>query len=305
MRILSFFFKFGLFLVVLGALGYLFGGTLWLKMGTFGFINEVNALTNTNKQLQQYTPMCQQASSASQDSTPLGVQLRFTNNTHYVIELVCSLIEDSPIKIREGNLLPLITKDPGSAGFYYAVSGQNDAWVSLGSLGKHAYITLKDDTVSLHDTAETVLNSLPKSECDSFGYSCCNDGSLLGEGEARIDGVTDCPGKCFPVCQKVPYVELFASDPAATIDTRELTLTQATNDIVFNYGVNSANGKITEVQIDYGDGATDSSTLPQGVFTHTYNCSGPCKYTVSLQARDITGKVSIATQESKIYIVKK
>jgi hypothetical protein len=305
MRVLQFFFQIFLFIGVVGGLIYFFGGNIWLRVGSFSFVEDVKALANSNKQLQQYTSMCQQAPASSESSSPLGVQLRFLDNQRYVTELVCTLIESSPLILKEGKLPLFIAKDPGSSGFFYASSGSNLASVSLTSIGKHIFVELNNDTVTLEATTQAPQNQYPKSECISFGFSCCADDSLVGEGDVRSLGVIDCPTSCFPICQKVPYIELFASDPPSTLDTHELALSSSTADVVFNYGVSSANGKIESVTIDYGDGEVQTSTVAQGIFTHTYTCNGPCKYTASLKVQDASGKTSVESMNSKIYIVRK
>ncbi|PWU22885.1 hypothetical protein C5B42_04855 [Candidatus Cerribacteria bacterium 'Amazon FNV 2010 28 9'] len=307
MRILHFFLQVLILCIFISLFVYFWGGQLWLKVGTYQFIQDGMSLPAGAKQLEAYTQMCAQAPSSSDASTPIGMQLRFNDNTSYSIELVCSLIENSPIHIKDGKLPPLISKDPGSAGFFYSFSGDNLASVSLSSLGKHQIVMLKNDSVYLSDTDEASQNQYPQSVCTSFGYSCCNNQSNVGVGDVRSLGVVDCPTACYRSCTALPYVELFDTDPAVSVSTRETVMKSASQDFIFNYGVHPsvATEKVTTVHIDYGDGQSQDSTQAEGIFTHTYTCQTSCRFTVKLTISDTAKKTSIESPGSIIYIVKR
>ena len=305
MRIFFFFLKLAIFSSVVGALVYFFGGTLWLQVGSYAFQQDVAQLPLYDHNIAVYTHMCQQSPQASDNSTPIEFQIRFLDDRQYVVEVVCSLIENSPIEIKRATLPLFIAKLPGSAGLVFPVdpSVEVTSAVRLGSINKQLGIELKGDTVSTGQAIEPLVGLYPKAECASFGYSCCTEGSQAGKGDPLSRSVTDCPTRCFPACGSVPFVELFNSDPPYEQESREVSMNGNSLDVIFNYGVNPKTVK--NVHIEYGDGKNQDSTLADGIFSHTYTCSAACRYVVTLTTTDSSGVSSVETSQSKIYIVKK
>lgn len=305
MRILRFFVQFGVLALIVAAFVWLVGGTIWLRMATIPFQQEVKTLTEMNKQFQSYTQRCQSAPSSTQDSSPIGVQIRFVDDQSYVVELVCSLIESQPIELHTGKLPPLITRAPGSAGFFYSNAGGSDTGVDLVSLGKHLSMVLEKDTFSIGKSIAIPDAAYPQNSCKGFGFSCCSDQSGVGDGVQKSVGVLDCPTSCFERCSSVPFVELFTSDPLATFDLHEINLSKESQSVTFSYAVTSTNSTVASVSIDYGDGSNDSATTSQGIFSHTYTCASGCRYTVKIAGKDALGKSSLESPQSTLYIVRK
>lgn len=305
MRILSFFFKLVLLGGAVSAFIYFFGGLLWLKVGTYAFLRDVNHLPLYDSDISTYLQLCQQAPESSDNSTPYAFQLRFLDDRRYVVELVCTLIENSPIELKQGSLPPFITKVPGSAGFTYPIEQQEPVTsaIVLFSVNKHMGVQLQGDTVTTGPEIESLVGTYPKSMCVSFGYQCCDSESQAGQGQLLSRSVTDCPTRCFPACGSLPFVELFNSDPPYEQTSREIAMTTNTMDVIFNYGVNPKTAK--NVHIEYGDGKTQDSSLVDGIFTHTYLCTGACTFTVKLTVTDENGVSSVENSQSTIYIVKK
>lgn len=305
MRILSFFFKLALFCGVLGVLIYLFGGSLWLKVGSYALQQDVEQMPLYYRNISVYEKLCKESPQSSENSVPLAFQLRFLNDRAYAIEVVCTLIESSPIEIKRGTLPPLISKVPGSAGFSYPLSQTEDveSAIRLRSINKEIGIKLSGETVSISENIQPIVQLYPRAECVSFGYQCCTDGSQAGKGDILRAPIADCAARCFASCTSLPFVELFNSDPPYTQEAREIEMTDTTLNVVFNYGVNPKT--IKNVHIDFGDGEQQDSNLPDGIFSHTYTCSGPCTYTVFLSTTDAGNVSSVETSQSKIYIVKR
>lgn len=303
MRVFIFFLRIAIIAGIAGVFMYFFGGNVWLHLGSGGFFADARSLIGYSKDFTGFTQQCQQAPAGGDSSSPQAFQLRFIDNSRYALEVVCTLTPTMPITIKEGHLPPLMTKVPGSSGLLYPVSGDANGVVQLTSLGKIMTVQLQNDSVEINSAADLTVAVNPKAECQSFGYACCSDNSKVGQGSQLSAGVTDCPRTCWRSCMSVPFIELFTSDPAMSVDSHIVTLTSSSQDVVFNYGVNTNGLKVSTVHIDYGDGAEGSSTFAQGVFTHTYTCNGPCKYTVKLKANTADGKVSVDSLDGTIYIV--
>ncbi len=305
MRILYFFFRLLLLAAAVGAFIYFLGGNIWLQIGTYPFRQDIEQLTIYNRQLAAYTQMCQNSPESSAYSTPLGFELRFLDERKYVIEVVCKLIEGSPIEIKSGSLPLFISKLPGSAGFFFPLDERETviSAVRLFSFNKELGVALEGDTVKTGNDIQPILGNFPRAACVSFGYACCEEGSQSGQGEMLTRAVTDCPTRCFPSCASVPFVELFNSDPPYEPQSREIVMTESQMAVVFNYGISPKT--ISSVHIDFGDGSGEDSTYADGIFTHTFSCPGPCRYSAKLSARDSKGVSSIETNESKIYIIRR
>lgn len=305
MRILFFFFKLALFCGTLGILVYFFGGTLWLKIGSYGLQQDVEQLPRYFHNISIYNKLCQESPQSSENSVPFAFQLRFLDDRVYALELVCTLIESSPIELKRGSLPPFIARAPGSAGFSYPIAQPEDSVsaIRLRSLNKEIGMQLSGDAVSLSSDIHPIVGLYPRAECASFGYQCCSQGSQAGKGALMTGPVTDCASTCFASCSNLPFVELFNSDPPYEQETREIEMPVSTLDVVFNYGVNPKTVK--NVHISFGDGQEQDSPLADGIFSHTYTCDGPCTYTASLTTIDGSGVSSVETSQSKIYIVKR
>jgi hypothetical protein len=304
MRVLRFFFQLFILAAIVGVFMYTIGGTVWLTASTSHFLNDVKSLSRLSQKIQQYIPACQEAPGSSENSSPNGFQLRFTDNHHYVIELVCSLIEDTPIQLSEGTLPPFITKDPGSSGFYYSQAEDLTANIQLRSFGKTKVIQARTDKISFPATYDT-SSTVPKNTCSGFGYFCCNDQSQTGTGEHRTEGITDCPAQCYATCNTIPFVEFFASDPVANVNASEIAMTTSSLDVTFNYGVQTPDDKVSAVTIDYGDGNTQDASELQGIFVHTFTCDSTCRYKVTLRVTDTKGRTSVENKTGTIYIVRR
>jgi len=303
MRILKFLFSLVVIAVVLGAFLFTIGGTLWLHIGTVPFIHDAQVMIDNTAQIQPFIQMCRQSPASSDLSTPIGFQMRFLDSSTYQVELVCSLIENTPIVLRTGKLLPFITKAPGSAGLDVSLTDDVTSGVVLTSLGKQRVVQLNRSSITFPKTPEAgISENRINSECSGFGYMCCDEQSESGNGQQILSGVTDCSNRCFQTCSKVPFVELFGSDPVASVENHEILMRSDSLNVVFNYSVNTPK-PLQKVVIDYGDGSTQESTQQQGLFTHTFACSGPCRRTVMLRVSDTSGAVSVDNKTSTFYIV--
>src|SRR5258708_6153576 len=103
MRILAFFLRLLVFSAIIGVFVYFFGGTIWLKVGSYGFSQDITQLTLYDKNIATYNKICQTSPGSSENSVPLSFQLRFIDDRQYALEVVCTLIENTPIEIKRAS----------------------------------------------------------------------------------------------------------------------------------------------------------------------------------------------------------
>lgn len=259
---------------------------------TFGKDAEFFARMSTREV--EYRQMCQTAPASSEESTIAGFQLRFLDNRSYVIEVICTLIEDTPLRVTEGRLPMYVEKIPGDSGFYTAAREPSVSRVGIKLLHVKRYITVQDGRVTRSSTAQTATHQ-PATICKGYGYRCCDVASLSGTGEARTEGVLDCPGSCYASCEEVPYFASFTVDPFPQ-EGRTVRLQSEQEQVVFSYTVGLEPSRLKTVTIDYGDGSSEEQTEVSGLFTHTYTCTDSCSYTVRIWAEDTRGKRSATTE---------
>ncbi len=300
MRIAGFFIKWVCILAFLGAFVYFFCGQLWMAISLNGFLDEMKNLETVHLTLSNLTKTCQNAPASSQISQPIAVQLRFIDATHYQTEVLCTLIENTPVILRSGSLPMFVTKVPGTAGYYVDLTRPTKGTITLQSLAAKKELTV--DTSSEHVGIETTSEA-PATACLGWGYQCCSPDQEHGTGALQSSKVTDCANNCYAACAPLPYVQAFTTDPypvsgnVVRMDTDSLVVT-------FSYTSALLGGKIDKVSIDYGDGANDSSTEAAGSFVHTYSCPGPCSNAAVIKATDTKGNSSVVNDASTIYIRK-
>lgn len=284
---------------------YFIASQMWLAIGSRQFMSDIAVLEDLVDNPSGNAKRCQNAPASSKFSVPRAVQLRFTNDSSYVVELVCSLIENTPVQITQGTLPYLITKTPGTSGFYVDLAKPQASAVTLRSLYAHTDFNFSGKLLpaSQKIPGEKTV-SVPATSCAGWGYQCCQSPSEIGSGASESTGVLDCPTTCFGVCTPRPYIVAFVSDPYPA-SNNEIVMDSDTLTVTFSYTAELTGGAISGVNIDYGDGQKDSSTEATGVFTHSYSCSGPCRFSAQITASDTKGNSSLATDTATLYIVRR
>jgi hypothetical protein len=139
--------------------------------------------------------------------------------------------------------------------------------------------------------------------CEGWGYACCNPLTQVGDGEAVADGIMSCPDSCYQRCRNRPAILSFASGPPADVKTRTVTVKQDSL-VVFSYGVQDIDSSGVTVTIDYGDGQMAESTNQTDEFSHVYGCSGSqCRYQAELLAHDSEGLENSQTRINVITVI--
>ncbi len=222
-----------------------------------------------------------------------GYQLRFTSDTDYVLEAVCTSSLDKNVVVREGKLPWGVVKKAGYSGIKVGLTAvdQSENWLVVGRWGRYWAVGYKDGKVEMlrvWRTGEIVAGQTAGNTCTGWGYQCCSVINQVGSGAGVDQGVLDCPGNCFAVCQSRPAVTAFSSDPAPG-ENRVLYLSRAKAEATFFWKVQDVDGGINRVVVNFGDGQKEESSLESNGLVHRYNCSGNCAFTVTITAVDNDG----------------
>ena len=134
MRIVGFFIRSLLSLGILAALVYFVGGYLWMTVSLGSFRSNISVLEDSLANTSTINKLCVNAPASSPYSVPKAIQLRFIDNKNYVLEVVCSLIENTPVQMGMGTLPSFIEKEQGSSGFYVDMVASQPSSVTLRSL---------------------------------------------------------------------------------------------------------------------------------------------------------------------------
>lgn len=304
MRIVGFFIRWLVTLAVIAGIVYLIGGQVWMAISLRGFMAHIDALETVVTDTARNARQCQSAPASSDYSVPIAAQLRFIDEQTYQVELICTLIETTPIVIAKGTLPMLITKLPESSGFYVDLERPEPSSLTVKALRSEK--TFVFDEKLLAATAKRppiTQSSLPKTSCAGWGYQCCQSNAQKGTGAQKQSGVLDCSGSCFKSCAPIPMVVALTADPYPS--NNEVLMTTSSVTVTFSYTSAYSGGKISKVWIDYGDGSRDETTESIGVFTHTYTCNEQCRYKAVLHIEDDSGNSSVESDASTLYIVRR
>lgn len=271
---------------------------IMLQIAASNIIKATEGFENIGAIQFTYNKQCKAAPSASPLSAPVALQLRFIDEKTYVIEVICSFIENTPVVITRGTLPRLVTKDPGSSGIYVDGKNPESASFSLRSFFQTKNISFDGKSVSSTALPNATQSTLPITVCTGYGYQCCDGATQKGEGKTA--SASDCQSSCFAVCKNLPYVLSFSADPYPV--NQEIRMDSDTVDVSFSYAADLSGGKIARVIIDYGDGTLDVSTESTGIFNHTFICPSVCTIPVTIKAEDATGLSSVANESATLYI---
>lgn len=287
---------------------------LFLWWGVSSFKDSLASLQQST-QGGSYVQECARRTENSATGNP-QVQLRFTSNTEYVIEAVCSQFSANPILIEKKQLTPFITKVPGSSGVIWGDARSSVKLAVFEDLVKMVKDMLKInvaflektktigvDGSSLLMTTETVdLGEGPITSCEGYGYQCCQSETEIGVGE-HISGVPACEKSCYSSCSKRPVILAFNSNPLLDPKNRQVVINSG-NSITFNYVGDSTSDTNLQAFIDYGDRTPEEKLVGSvGQATHAYTClTSTCVYTAKLRLHDTWGVDSFDSVLSSIQV---
>jgi len=300
MRVISFFFKSLMFLVVVGGLTFLISREVLLNISITQLKTGTSTLRAQKLQPGQPTVQCTNSPFAE---VPVGIvealQLTFTTNQAFQAELVCDSSIREPMILASFKLAPFVTKKPGSSGLLW---GKTTTGLTLQLWGRQKSVILSGgELISNDGPLQIALQPGPIATCNAYGFTCCGEASGLGQGDQTMR-VRDCPASCFALCVARPVLLAFTSQPFADPATRSLTLSDI-KEVTFNYVVDFGAAKGGTVTIYFGDGQTQMLTDSSGSFTHQYLCAAnACEYQSILTVSDTQGLQAMATNLSMIKI---
>lgn len=314
MRFLSSFITILIFVLILSGVGFYFTREYFLFRGVENFKKSVLILQRSN------TAAC-----ANNTADLLGVvnpegqpriQIRFTSNTEYLLEVICPGYEFDPIVLEQKELDTYVTKVPGASGI---VLGSDRTGIELVAfkgiqetvnqwLGREFPFIQKSKPVVLENNGFIVvqpgetLGSGPRTSCEGYGYQCCQMESQLGVGN-KIEGLQGCEKTCFSSCTSRPFVLSFTSNPFFDVKDRSVQISP-NESIDFSYVIDTGASDSVQVFLDFGDGSSEESLEKNGMISHTYQCEADrCDYTAQMKVTDAAGVESAWTEVSQIKVV--
>ncbi|MEA2056606.1 MAG: hypothetical protein U9O78_02765 [Patescibacteria group bacterium] len=283
---------------------------------------------------QRYASDCMRKGSNSRDRGLIHqTQLRFISNNEFAVEVICNQFELNPIEVSRSKLPTLVRHQVGQSGLVW---NQADlVGINLECVRRTASVQVENGLTSYNlSEFEVPVGSGPKSQCQSFGYSCCDIRYQQGEGKQLAD-VYDCPKSCYQNCLDRPLILSFNTQPY--YDTLKRTVEISSGQpVTFSYNV-SPNQKDSfvgmyeeesdwlerniflfskiflfdkqeepsvKVIIDFGDGEKTNFQTMQAQKQHAYVCaSGQCQYIATLKIVNQDGIRSTNDLHSQIKVV--
>ncbi|HQM16047.1 MAG TPA: hypothetical protein PLM16_02470 [Candidatus Woesebacteria bacterium] len=308
MRIIKAFFSSLLIItVVVGAL-FLISREILLMMAVQRVKQYLVQVRDLDQQ-QAYAAECGSKGSSRDDNGRVhSTQLRFLDDSAFVVEVVCNQMEHAPIEITQANLPPFVSRELGKSGWRWPEPG-----VIHFSLYKREYaVVVADETIdTVYKQVPQTGGSGPPGACVSFGYRCCDSNIQQGAGVLATT-VIDCPEQCFAGCEDRPLILNFGTQPYYNKLDRVLEI-KAKEPVVYSFVVSpnqEANfsgymdsddpveksiatiemfftkeiEEVLQVTLDFGDGKQEVFTGSRGQVQHQYECAAnECIYEASLK----------------------
>ncbi len=300
MRIIKFLLISTLIMTIVGGVGFLILREAMLIWGMSHLRTSVGKMRNISVNVAPYVKECQKRGETDLSQNVIDrIQLRFTTNRDYQLEVVCRQFQLDPMVVDAYSLPPLLTKAAGTSGLIW---NQPLSSITLSIWGRQRSLILEETDVSYtNDTPNTPLGSGPVTSCQGYGFSCCQQESTQGVGDL-ITVAADCPKTCYASCVSRPIVLSFSSEPFFDPKTRSLTVDSGEL-VTFSYVVDMGAAKTGTMTLDYGDGTSDQLTELVHTLDHQYVCQrGNCQFTAKLSATDSQNVSSMATPVTALII---
>jgi len=300
MRIIKFLLISAVIVGVLGGIGLLVVREVMLIWGMSHLRTSVSKMRNISVNISPYVRECQKRGETDLTQEVIDkIQLKFTSDTEYQLELVCRQFQLDPIVVSSDTLPPLLTKAPGSSGLLW---NEQLSSITLTIWGRERSLILEGSDVSYsNQRPNTPVGSGPVASCQGYGFSCCQAESTQGMGD-QIPGVSDCARSCYSSCISRPIVLSFGSEPFFDPKTRSLTVA-AGEPVTFSFVVDMGSAKTGTTTIEYGDGQSDTFSENTQTVDHQYVCrQAECQFTVGLRVTDSRGTFSAATPITQLTV---
>jgi len=278
-----------------------FGGReVLLVMARLQIDDEVEKIRSGAKVNNAYAVLCTQTFTIAEQAYALSaVQIRFTNDREYHVEVVCVNRESDPIVLRSGSLPPFVRKNAGSSGAIFVYNQPINTFVELSVYGRSTRLLYRDAGVAAR-------TQYPVAVCAGWGHQCCDPITMVPGGNPTAGQVLDCPGGCFSACKQRPLILSFRSEPQVKPETRAVRVKNGQAMVTFSViAANPGNAKgVSRVELDYGDGVRDTFTKEQISLSHTYTCATfSCAYSAKVVAYDADGLSSPEVRTSSMTVI--
>lgn len=300
MRIIRFLLVSAVVIAVLAGGLALISRELFLAWGVATVRSQMGQLRQIARSPQAYSTQCAQKGAIPSEigSVIESLQLRFTSDTEFVLEVVCVQFRLDPIQVAEGSLPMFVRKTPGSSGLIW---GNESSAVELGVFGRHRTVLVEDRQLFYEPPGIVNSGEGPLAACQGYGFECCQAETSQGMGD-QLTQVTDCPRSCFSQCLRRPVVLSFTSDPFLNPQTR-VAAVGAGESVTFSYVVDVPEAELVQIVINYGDGQEQQLLETSGSSSHTYSCTQPvCTYQASLSVTQENGATAAPTPVTMITL---
>lgn len=291
--------------IIYWVLGGIVIGLVVILAGSYGWEKAILAIAgyNLKQDVAKVRQLARKGTGSGTCESWSGYQLRFVSDQEYVLEPACGFEmgnDDKPTKRLFGGAKRLY-------GSGILVTGENDngdAWVHLGFKDSQLVVGIIERKIKMSWEVEKFAiggDSPAMASCANWGFSCCQPGKDVGEGDQVI--TYDCVLNCYQKCNQKPMVLRFNTNPLMNLTSRTLMLPRQDQSVEFGFDVND-DTPIEGIEIDYGDGTKDVGlkALTQNL-VHTYNCQrSRCDYVVRLNATDVGGNELVESSLNTILV---
>lgn len=311
MRILTFFAKFSIILILLCVASFFAAREVLLLAATHTLKSSISELVLMSHK-GEYQASCR--AKGALDTIP-GLQLRFISDTEYVLEVNCVENTVEPVLLEKKVLPPFVTKTQGGSGFSLrsqsavelVVFKEVHDFVAQWLFIEPTFITRSVTVAAAEGTLieeSTLLDyeNGPVTSCSGYGYFCCDTVAQKGLGNS-ITGLTGCEQNCYSQCVSRPLVLSFTTSPFYEFSTRRLSIGKGES-VEFSYVSEPGPGNTVMAVIDFGDGLSETLDTDTGTFLHKYSClTARCEYVARITLTDNWGVESADTDISTVTIV--
>lgn len=266
-----------------------------------GVVREaVSEIRNQSVQQGNFVQECLSRGGGSDGESPVSaIQLRFTSDTEFVTEVVCSQTQFESLITSTRELPWMVRKVPGTSGIIWSDARSG---IELEVFGRHRAVVIENRTVEYSSDENVDLGIGPVTTCEGYGFTCCALDSQVGL-DSQWNQATNCPRSCYSRCVSRPVVLSVATDPYYELETRRVAISSGQS-VVFTVLVEVGQASPAQVHLDFGDGQSETGNENTETYTHTYTCSQPsCEYRAKVLITDSKGITSTETLSSSLTVV--
>lgn len=273
----------------------------------------VSRAVSTAKQMARKPSHAEQCliGEATEEYPLSGYQVKFENDTDFVVEALCASSVKGPFEVSRHTLRFGVKKAPSFSGILFStLGGENSEARMVFQLGYASWLLEAGSSarVEMKPFMGKEFNYLPgnaaaKASCEGWGYKCCNPLTQVGVGVTVAEKIVSCNDSCYTTCLERPSILVFTTESDLNPSTREISLKKPNTSLIFSYSVQDIDSESLLVSIDYGDGQFATSTNQTDQFSHMYECAKDfCSFPVKLTVTDSDNLENSRTRISDITV---